>query len=150
MAWSESEVLLLYLNFSTLSVCLMVHWRMPLISFTTLCGGGRGERVQAGDREGGGLRGGRSPNLLQLVGLGLVFVPVGVLSVGQAEGPDGQDAVDVVPHPRVRLLGPAGEETGHRVLPRQAGRSEVAGGKHAEYSGFGNGSSDSASVEWNS
>lgn len=41
----------------------------------------------------------RTQNLLQLVGLGLVFVAVRILPVGQTEGPDGQDAVNVVPDP---------------------------------------------------
>lgn len=38
-------------------------------------------------------------DLLQLVGLGLVLVSVCILPVGQTEGPDGQDAVNVVPDP---------------------------------------------------
>ena len=44
------------------------------------------------------------PYLLQLVGLGLVLITVGVLAVGHAQAPHGQDAVDVIPYPGVLLL----------------------------------------------
>ena len=44
------------------------------------------------------------PYLLQLVGLGLVLVAVGVLAVGHAQAPHGQDAIDVIPYPGILLL----------------------------------------------
>lgn len=55
-------------------------------------------------------------HLLQLVGLGLVLVPVGIFPVGQAEGPHWDDAVDVVPHPCIWLLQAARKETRYWIL----------------------------------
>lgn len=47
--------------------------------------------------------------LLQLVSLGLVLIAVGILAVGHAQAPHGQDAVDVVPHPGILLLMTGGQ-----------------------------------------
>lgn len=55
-------------------------------------------------------------DLLQLIGLGLVFVPVSVLPVGQAEGPHGHDAVNIVSDPGVRLIRAARQKTRHWIL----------------------------------
>lgn len=77
-------------------------------------------------------------HLLQLVGLGLVLVPVGVLPVGQAERPHRQDAVHVVSDPRVRLVLAARQKTRDRVLlgaegvKGQPGNCAMMGGKAAQ------------------
>lgn len=42
--------------------------------------------------------------LLQLIGLGLVLITVGILAVGHAQAPHGQDAVDIIPHPGILLF----------------------------------------------
>ena len=55
-------------------------------------------------------------HLLQFVGLGLVFVPVGILPVGQTEGPHRQDAVNVVSDPGVWLIWSDRQETCYGVL----------------------------------
>lgn len=66
--------------------------------------------------------------LLQLVGLGLVFVPVGVLPVGQTEAPHRQDAVNIVSDPGVRLTCAAGQETRDWILSdtQRGQRSQVS------------------------
>lgn len=42
--------------------------------------------------------------LLELIGLGLVLVPVCVLSVGHAKPPHCQDAIDIVPYPSILMV----------------------------------------------
>lgn len=42
--------------------------------------------------------------LLQLIGLGLIFITVSILAVGHAQAPHSQDAVDVIPHPGILLV----------------------------------------------
>lgn len=54
--------------------------------------------------------------LLQLVGLGLVFVTVGILAVGHAQAPHSQDAVDVIPHPGILLLMTGRQQPCDRIL----------------------------------
>lgn len=64
------------------------------------------------------------PHLLQLVGLRLVLIAVGVLTVRQAQPPDGQDAVDVIADPGIAVIGAGGQQPGHGVLrtARSGGR----------------------------
>lgn len=54
--------------------------------------------------------------LLQLVGLGFVFIAVGVLAISHAQPPHSQDAVHVIPHPGILLLDAGGEKSSHWVL----------------------------------
>lgn len=54
--------------------------------------------------------------LLQFVGLGLVFVPVGVPPVGEAEGPHREDAVNIVSDPSVWLITAAWQKTCYWIL----------------------------------
>lgn len=63
--------------------------------------------------------------LLQLVGLGLIFVPVSILPVGKTESPNWQDAVNIVSDPGIWLIRAARQETRYWILSHKGQRSHV-------------------------
>lgn len=55
-------------------------------------------------------------HLLQFVGLGLVFITVGILAIGHAQPPHSQDTVHVISHPGILLLGTGWQKSCNWVL----------------------------------
>lgn len=59
--------------------------------------------------------------LLELVGFGLILIPVRILPISHAQPPHSQDAVDVVPYPSIFMVRTSWKQPCHWILTTAEG-----------------------------